>query len=321
MINEKYKGVFAALSANVIFGLNIPVTKSLVADWMTPMGYTITRMFFGTVIFWLIASLFKREQMEGRDLGIVLIGGLLGYFGTQFLFSKALEYTTPVIFALLIALTPVAALMLSAVFLKEPVSKRKIAGITLSISGAFLVILAGGSSGTGANNFLGILLTVLCVFFYAGYMVLTRQVATKYSPVTVAKWMFLISAAVLLPLSFSLDNQRIYTHEGTLLAFSLLGFALIFSTTLAFFFMPLALKKLEASTVSIFMNLQPLVASVVAIGIGQDTFTWDKIPAALLVLSGVYLVSVNRATSARHTQPVKLEAGLRAAFPKNREIV
>ena len=49
MIKDNHKGILAAISANVIFGLNIPVTKSLVAHWMTPMGYTISRMFFGTV--------------------------------------------------------------------------------------------------------------------------------------------------------------------------------------------------------------------------------------------------------------------------------
>ena len=126
-------------------------------------------------------------------------------------------------------------------------------------------------------------------------MVITRKVTEKYSPLTVAKWMFLFSAIVSLPLSSSvLFNQKIYSHESTLMAFSLLAFALLFSTTLAFFLMPFALKKLEAGTVSIFMNLQPIVASVVAIGVGQDTFTWGKILAALLVLTGAYLVSVNR---------------------------
>lgn len=58
--------------------------------------------------------------------------------------------------------------------------------------------------------------------------------------------------------------------------------------------MPLALKKLEAGTVSIFMNLQPIVASIVAIGIGQDTFTWEKSLSALLVLSGVFLLSTSQ---------------------------
>lgn len=295
MTKDKYTGIFAAISANVIFGLNIPVTKALVANWMTPLGYTITRMFFGTVVFWLIASLYRREKVAGKDLLIMLSGGLLGYLGTQFLFSQSLKYTTPVIFALLMSLTPVAALLLSAVFLKETISGRKIAGIILSIAGAFLVILEGSNGNTGSNNLLGIFFVMLCVLFYAAYMVITRKVAKKYDPLTVAKWMFLVSAMALLPFcSSELVTQKIYSHEITLQAGLLLSFALLFSTLLAFFLMPVALKKLEASTVSIFMNLQPFVASVIAIGIGQDSFTTGKIIAALLVVTGVYLVSVNK---------------------------
>ena len=306
MIKDNHKGILAAISANVIFGLNIPVTKSLVAHWMTPMGYTISRMFFGTVVFWVIGLFFKREKVAGKDLFIVMIGGLLGYLGTQFLFSQSLRYTTPVIFSLLVSLTPVAALLLSAVFLKEVVSKRKITGIVLGIAGAFLVILESKNGSTGSNNFLGISFVILCVLFYSGYLVITRKVTKKYSPLTVAKWMFPFSALTLLPLSSSeLFDQKIYSHESTLPAFSLLAFALLFSTTLAFFLMPFALKKLEASTVSIFMNLQPVVASVVAIGVGQDTFTWDKILAALLVLTGVYLVSVKRTKNIQHKMPIK----------------
>ncbi|MEZ4965091.1 MAG: EamA family transporter [Saprospiraceae bacterium] len=90
---------------------------------------------------------------------------------------------------------------------------------------------------------------------------------------------------------FRIATSNDLFRRATGLAISLLAFALLFSTTLAFFLMPVALKKLEASTVSVFMNLQPVVASVVAIAVGQDTFSGDKPLAALLVLTGVYLVS------------------------------
>ncbi|MCB9276040.1 MAG: EamA family transporter [Lewinellaceae bacterium] len=302
MIKKKHRGIVAVISANTIFGLNIPVTKSLIAHWMTPMGYTITRMFFGTIIFWLIGSFFKKEKVAGRDLLMMMAGGLLGYLGTQFLFSQSLEHTTPVIFSLLMALTPVAVLLLSTVFLKEVVSGQKVAGICLSISGAFLIILHSKGGSAGSSNYLGILFALLCVLSYAGYMVLTREISIKYHPLTVAKWMFLFSALAVLPFSFSeLPGQKIYSGESSAHSFCLLAFALLFSTSIAFFLMPYALKKLEASTVSIFMNLQPVVASVVAIVVGQDIFTWDKVLAATLVLAGVYLVSLkgaNRETGA-----------------------
>ncbi|MCB0374371.1 MAG: EamA family transporter [Sinomicrobium sp.] len=293
MIREKQQGILAIISANVIFGLNIPVTKSLVSQWMTPAGYTITRMFFGTIVFWTIGTFLRHEKVLRKDLLVMLLGGLMGFLGTQFLFSQSLKFTTPVIFSLLMALTPVVVLLLSAVLLKEAVPKRKIAGIMLSITGAALIILSNSARGHGSpDNLLGILFAVLCVLCYAGYLVLTRTISVRYGPVTVAKWMFLFSALLVLPFSFSgLQHQKIYSDDATGLAFSLLAFALLFSTTLAFFLMPVALKKLEASTVSVFMNLQPVVASVVAIAVGQDTFSGDKPLAALLVLTGVYLVS------------------------------
>jgi drug/metabolite transporter (DMT)-like permease len=43
--------------------------------------------------------------------------------------------------------------------------------------------------------------------------------------------------------------------------------------------------------VSTYTNLQPVVASLVAIAIGQDLLTWDKPVAALLVLLGAYIVT------------------------------
>ena len=293
MTKDIFIGLGAAFSANFIFGLNIPVTKALVAHWMTPMGYTGTRMIFGALAFWTIAFLWNREKMRGEDLLIVLIGGLLGYLGTQFAFAKSLEYTGPVIFSLLISLTPVATLLISAVVLREGISMGKCVGIVLSISGAFLVILEGRNGISWSNNILGIMFVLLCVILYSSYIVITRKVATRYSPVTIAKWMFFISALALLPMMPSeYPRQIIYSGAASTSSIGLLAFALIFSTILAFFCMPFALKKLEAGTVSIFMNMQPIVASGVAIGVGQDSFSLCKGLAAMLVLSGVYLVSV-----------------------------
>ena len=294
MIKAKQQGLVAILSANTIFGLNIPVTKSLVASWMTPIAYTASRMIFGALVFWSISTLLRKEKVKGKDLIIMLLSGLLGYLGTQFLFSQSLKYTTPVIFSILMALTPVVVLTLAAIFLKENVPLRKIVGILLSVFGAAFIILAATNNGeSGADNFKGIFYAILCVIAYSAYLVITRNISIKYKPVTIAKWMFLISTVVVIPFSLpELQAQKIYSYETTGLAISLLAFALLFSTILAFFLLPYALKRLEASTVSIFMNLQPIVASVIAIVVGQDNLTWDKPIAVILVITGVYLVTV-----------------------------
>lgn len=299
----------AVLTANIIFGLNIPATRAIMEQWMTPLGFTTTRMVFGAMVFWLIGMFTKREKVERKDLIVILFGGLLGYLGTQFLFSQSLKHTTPVIFSLLSALAPVVVLVLSAIFLKERPTRRKLFGILLSMSGAALIIVLNGSggqqNGTGSLGIVFSLLTVLC---FASFLVITRKVSMKYHPVTIAKWMFLISALVVLPFGFSeIPQQKVYTEQTTFFALGLVAFALIFATSISYFLMPLALKRLEASTVSIFMNLQPIVASMVAITAGQDVFTWDKPLAAVLVIGGVYLVTMQKRIQLR--SPWKFSTG------------
>lgn len=72
-----------------------------------------------------------------------------------------------------------------------------------------------------------------------------------------------------------------------------LGFVILFSTSLGYFLMPFGMKYLRATTVSVYMNLQPIVASIAAICVGQDVFSWDKPIAAILVLAGAYIVSTS----------------------------
>lgn len=304
MIKEKYKGIAAIFAVNMIFGLNIPVTKALMAKWMTPVGYTFTRMMFGTVVFWTISLFAPKEKVARKDMLIILIGGLLGYVGTQFLFGQSLKYTSPVLYSLLMAMTPIVVLVLSAFFLKEVVPAKKAFGILLSISGAFLIILHSQGSGSASNNLLGILFSLLCVLCYSIFLILTREVSKRYHPITIVKWMFLVSAVAITPFSFSeLPNQIVFTSNATIMSFLLLGFALLALTQVAL--LPVALRRLEASTASIFMNLQPIVASIVAIFVGQDIFTWDKPVSAFLVLAGVYIVTRQKKSIKLNTPEVK----------------
>lgn len=70
---------------------------------------------------------------------------------------------------------------------------------------------------------------------------------------------------------------------------------LIFSTVVSYFLLPISLKFIRPTTVSMYSNLQPLVTAVVAIAIGQDIFTWNKPFALLFIIIGVYLVTTSRA--------------------------
>lgn len=55
-----------------------------------------------------------------------------------------------------------------------------------------------------------------------------------------------------------------------------------------------SMRELKPTTVAVFIYLQPLFASVFAIGLGKDEISAVKLTAALLIFTGVYLVTQNK---------------------------
>ena len=214
-MSKQLQGHLAIISANIIFGLSIPITKKLIDHWVTPSSYTFMRLAVGAIIFWSIGALVKKEKVSKRDLLIIAVGGFFGFVATQLLFATALQYTTPVYFSLIMALTPILVLLMSLLFLKEIFTKNKILGVALSIGGAALIILTGGSSAMASNNKFGIMLSFLAALSYGVYMIVTKNVSVKYKPITIIKWSFLFSAMMLFPFEITALPKTNYFYCGS----------------------------------------------------------------------------------------------------------
>jgi drug/metabolite transporter (DMT)-like permease len=295
MEKAKVKGHLAVLFANVIFGLNVPITKSLLTGWMTPMGYTTTRMLFGAFIFWLIGLFAPKEKVEVKDLLIIAAGGLFGLIVPQYTFALGLQYTSPVNFSLIVALGPIAVMLLAALFLKEPITMKKALGVLLGISGALVIVFQNRSFGSGPNDMLGILLALVNITNYGIYLIIIRKISSKYAPVTLMKWMFFFTVVFILPFGYAeIFTQQVFSSGVPLATYLQFAFVLVFSTAVAYFLIPISLKTLRPTTVSVYMNLQPIIASTVAILVGQDVFSWDKPLAVALVIAGVIVVTQSK---------------------------
>ena len=296
MTREKWQGHIAILMTNVIFGLNTSIAKTLVPEWIHPFALTLVRMSCATLIFWSISLFLPREKVSFKDLTILFFAALFGLIGAQLSFAVALQYSSPVNISLIAAMTPVIVMLMAAVFLKEPITGKKATGVFIGACGALLLILQSTPAGGGSNHTLGTLLCIVNIVTYATYLIITRTISQRYSPVTLMKWMFLFAALVALPLGLDkLDESKIFmTPVLDLNALLRLAYIVIIATGAAYLLVPIALKRIRPTTVSMYNNAQPIIASIVAILIGQDSFTWDKPVAALLVFLGVYLVTQSK---------------------------
>ena len=293
---NKLKGHAAVLTANIIFGLNIPVTKFLLSGWMSPLGYMLSRTAVAALCFWASSLFAEKEKVSVRDLLLIALGGFMGFIVSQYLTAVSLQYTTPVHFSLIVALSPVVVMLLAALFLREPISRQKVAGVALGIAGALLLVVRSMGTESGENDLAGMLLAVLSITGYGVYLIIMRSIAQKYTVITQMKWLFLFTALMMLPFGArDFVSQAVFSADSTWQAVAGLAFVIIFPTMLGYVLTPYGLKHLRATTVSIYMNLQPIVAYVVAIFVGQDTFSWDKPIAAALVIAGAYVVTTSRA--------------------------
>lgn len=292
MDKHKIEGHSAVLLANVIFGLGVPVTKLLLDEWVSPMAYMATRCMGAAAIFWLISLFIPRERVERRDLLVIMGGGLLGFVVSQTLTAWALHFTTPVYFSIIATLTPVATMVCAALLIGERLSLRGALGVAIGVVGALLMVMVGWQVGSGMNDLLGIGLAVLSLLTWAVYLIITRKVSVKYTAVTQMKWVFLVSTLAVLPFSWTdLQASRLYSSQWAWSGVAEMAFIVVFATVAGFFAIPFALRYLKTTTVSVYTNLQPVVASFVAIAIGQDLLSWDKPVSLALVLLSAWIVT------------------------------
>lgn len=214
--------------------------------------------------------------------------GFLGFVFSQYLTSLSLQYTTPVYFSLILALSPVVVMLLQAICFGEKITTRKTLGSILGILGAaILAIRAAFETGSqGTNNLLGIAFAVVSVRSFAAYVVICGDISKKYRPITQMKWIFTLSAFLTCPvwyLTRMWETEKILHSVSYHIGILEIGFIIVFCTIAAYTLIPIGMRTVNATVVSIYMNLQPIVASITAIIVGMDVFTWDK-PLALLLV-------------------------------------
>ena len=292
-MSQKWIGHLAVLTVYIIFGVNPNCSKAVVPEYITPEAYTALRLAVGAAGFWLISLFTPREKVEKRDMWMILLGAV-NLYGTLWAFAEAMRYISPTYVSLISAMSPLLVMLMAAVFLKEPISTRKVTGVIFGIAGALMMILFSLRGDAHYSN-IGALLCFVNILFYASYLLLTRSISPKYSPVTMMKWMFLFSFIMSLPLAIpTVKDSPLLLGNAPAIAYVNMGIVALFATVLAYFLLPVALRYLRPTTVSMYSNLQPIITAALAIALGQDIFTWNKPVALVLVIFGVFLVTTSR---------------------------
>tara|TARA_R110002012_G_scaffold97333_3_gene233963 strand:+ start:1295 stop:2188 length:894 start_codon:yes stop_codon:yes gene_type:complete len=290
-VNRRTLAILAALGATTIYGINHTIAKGVMPTYVKPFGFIFLRLFGASLLFWGISFFGPKEKLERRDWGRLLVCAFFGMGINMLSFFKGLDLSTPINSAVLITITPILVVILSALFIKEKITLQRGIGVFLGLIGALALILFGAEIRQDATNIpLGNMLFIVNATSYGLYLILVKKLLEKYHPFTLMKWMFGIGFIITLPITYTEFKEIQWSHLPVE-ALGAIAFVIIGTTFLTYLFNVFALTQLKASTVGVFMYLQPLIGIIFAIVAGKDHLTLVKFLAIVLVLIGVYLVS------------------------------
>jgi drug/metabolite transporter (DMT)-like permease len=311
MEKEKLKGHLVLFVAYVIFGLNTPISKTLMPDVLSPYTLTIFRMTGAAILFWGVSFILHKEHVPLKDIGLLALASLFSIVANQMPFIVGLSYSSPIDASIIVTLLPIFSMVFAAIFIKEPITLLKVLGVVIGASGAISLILGHYSEGLELRNsdLIGIGFLFLSVISFSLYLTLFKSLIQRYKPVTLMKWMFLFATIFCLPFcakdlmatDYASFNSDVYMR---------IGFVVIFATFISYFLIPIGQKVLRPTIVSMYNYLQPIVTTFLTVLMGMDTFGWDKTFAVFLVFSGVYIVSKSKSKA-----QVDAEKAKKPVFP------
>jgi len=273
----------------IISGFNYTIAKVVMPVHLAASSIIWIRMSCTTLFFFLFIYFAKRSfRIEREDRLRLFLCGIFGITLNQLFFFEGLSRTSPINASLIMAAIPITVFVLSALFLKEKMTVIKIIGLVLSATGATLLLL--DSKGKFNGLFIGDVLVLLNAISYGIFLVIARQLMSKYDSVSIIFWIFLIGTILTFPYSFSYFETPNWEHIP-LQAWLALGFIVIFATIINYYIGVDVLKDVSPSVSSMYVYIQPIIAAAVAVFFVSDKIDLQKIVSSVAILSGVYLVA------------------------------
>jgi drug/metabolite transporter (DMT)-like permease len=273
-----------------LWALNFTVSKYILDHGFHPLAYSSIRYACAAIIFAGITLSWEGSlRLSRRDLPISVFCTLV-LFANQLSFVYALRFTTATTVALIFGTLPIFTALFARGSGVEHLPIRFWMAAGLSFAGVALVAL--GSGGKLSSNLKGDMLALSGSATWAAYSVAIGPLMRRYSPFRLSA-VFLLAVTVALLAAGSRQVADQSFHFGALVwigfAFAVLGPLVI--TNLLWF---TAIDRVGPSRASLFANLQPFLAALVALVLLSEPITTVQIVGGIAIAGGILLASGRR---------------------------
>lgn len=294
-MNQRLTAHLALLGANLFYGAGFTVAKMIMPSFIQPRGFILIRVAVATLLFWLSffgGDAFKQE-IDKKDWPRFIFCALFGVATNQLLFFSGLSLTSPIHASLMMLSTPILVSLFAVYVLKDKLTWNKILGLLFGVSGAIILVILGSKDKIASNAMLGDFFVFLNATSYAIYLVIAKPLMSKYRPIIVIRWVFLIGLLIVLPFGFQQFNE-IQWHTFTSREYTVVAFIIICVTFFTYLWNIYALRILSPSTAGAYIYLQPVFAALISVVFYHEHLSIVKIISSILIFTGVFLVSMRK---------------------------
>ena len=280
-------GAYASiLLAAALWGIIGLWNRRLMEAGLSPTSIVVVRNLGGCALLAAIFALkdrgvfrVKRQHLKyffGTGIISVVLFTIC-YFSCQKICSLAVA-------SILLYTAPSFVVVLSALLWREPITKKKLTALALTLVGCACV--CGLFAGDVSISVAGALLGLGSGFFYALYSVFGRYALVHYDSMTVTVWTFLFAGPASLVLLRPAELTVLAEPELGLLAAAMV----VLSTALPYLFYTKGLSQVEAGKAAIMASLEPVVAAITGVALFGEPMSLMTAAGILCVLAGVYIL-------------------------------
>jgi len=282
-----------AFIATILFGASVVAVRVAVQD-IPPLTLAILRFGQGALLLFLLLLIWARKLLRigWRDVPYVVLLGAIFFTIFPVTFNTSLRLTEASRGALMLATMPLWSVLLARVAKRERLSTRQMVGVLLTFAGVGIVLAERGLTFVGkSSSLLGDALMLVTALCGAVYGVLAKRVLIRYNALTVTAYAMIFGTLLLVPVAFIEDpySAMARMRTDTVMLVLFLG---IFGGAIGYFLWTFALTRLSPTQVAVYVNLNPMIATLLAATLLAEKLTGIFIAGFAAVLAGVLLVNL-----------------------------
>jgi drug/metabolite transporter (DMT)-like permease len=301
-------GIWIAALAAVLFSAKAILAKLIYQHGADAITVISLRLAFAGPVFALIAvwetRKAKQVALSGREIALVWLLGLLGYYLSSLLDFTGLQYIPAALERLILFLTPTVVALISWVFLSKPIDARQWLGLLISYGGVVCVFwkqlrlsTMSSSNLTQSSLMIGCAFCFAATLSYAVYMVLSGNLVKKVGSLRLVAYAMTVSS-LLTALHFALFARQDLTQFATpVYLYSILN--AVFCTIVPVYLTMIAIAKIGPARTSQLSMLGPISLIFLGFWILHEPITLLQLIGTGIVLLGV--ASVTRAKAASNS--------------------